>query len=83
MNCVLLTLAHKASKEQHSEPTSLFAGKWKGVTVAVKIVEHTSEANGGIRQLRESILSSSIIHPNVVRDDSPCQNPHVTEHSLL
>ena len=43
------------------------AGKWKGVTVAVKIVEHSSEANGGIRQLRESILSSSIIHPNVVR----------------
>ncbi|KAK9906630.1 hypothetical protein WJX75_005201 [Coccomyxa subellipsoidea] len=44
----------------------VYKGKWKGVTVAVKIVEHTSEANGGIRQLRESILSSSIIHPNVV-----------------
>ncbi|BDA46411.1 probable serine/threonine-protein kinase/receptor R826 at N-terminal half [Coccomyxa sp. Obi] len=44
----------------------VYKGKWKGVTVAVKIVEHSSEANGGIRQLRESILSSSIIHPNVV-----------------
>lgn len=47
------------------------AGKWKGVTVAVKIVEHGSEAKGGIRQLRESILSSSIIHPNVVRPLGP------------
>lgn len=49
-----------------------YAGKWKGVTVAVKIVEHSSEANGGIRQLRESILSSSIIHPNVVRHSLHC-----------
>ena len=43
------------------------AGKWKGVTVAVKIVEHTSEGSTSIKELRESILSSSIIHPNVVR----------------
>ena len=49
----------------------LCTGKWKGVTVAVKIVEHTSEASAGIKELRESILSSSIIHPNVVSARAP------------
>ena len=42
------------------------AGKWKGVTVAVKIVEHSAETEGELLQLRESLLSSSIVHPNVV-----------------
>ena len=42
------------------------AGKWKGTTVAVKIIEHSAESSSGIKELRESVLSSSIIHPNVV-----------------
>ena len=42
------------------------AGKWKGVTVAVKIVEHNEETESSLNQLRESLLSSSIVHPNVV-----------------
>jgi serine/threonine protein kinase len=42
------------------------AGKWKGVTVAVKVIEHTSEASKSVKELRESMLSASIIHPNVV-----------------
>ena len=45
---------------------ALGAGKWKGVTVAVKIVEHSAETEGELLQLRESLLSSSIVHPNVV-----------------
>lgn len=42
-------------------------GKWKGVTVAVKIVEHNAETESELLQLRESLLSSSVVHPNVVR----------------
>ena len=45
-------------------------GKWKGVTVAVKIVEHNAETESELVQLRESLLSSSVVHPNVVRP--PC-----------
>lgn len=37
------------------------------MTVAVKIVEHNQETEGSLNQLRESLLSSSIVHPNVVR----------------
>ena len=36
------------------------------MTVAVKIVEHNAETEGELLQLRESMLSSSIVHPNVV-----------------
>lgn len=35
--------------------------------MAVKIVEHNAETEGELIQLRESLLSSSIVHPNVVR----------------
>lgn len=42
-------------------------GKWKGVTVAVKIVERNAETESELLQLRESLLSSSVVHPNVVR----------------
>lgn len=34
--------------------------------MAVKILEHSAESSSGIKELRESVLSSSIIHPNVV-----------------
>jgi len=34
--------------------------------VAVKIIEHSAETSSDIKELRESVLSSSIIHPNVV-----------------
>ena len=34
--------------------------------MAVKIIEHSAESSSGIKELRESVLSSSIIHPNVV-----------------
>ena len=49
-----------------SQPFGWSAGKWKGTTVAVKIIEHSAESSSGIKELRESVLSSSIIHPNVV-----------------
>lgn len=53
------------------------AGKWKGVQVAVKIVEHNSEADRDLSQLRESVLSTAIQHPNVVR--APPAAPHLTQ----
>ncbi len=47
-------------------------GKWKGVTVAVKIVEHNAETESELVQLRESLLSSSVVHPNVVSPSLFC-----------
>ena len=60
-------------------------GKWKGVTVAVKIVEHSAETEGELLQLRESLLSSSIVHPNVVSMSCPLTAFHmsVTDHLAL
>ena len=49
----------------------MHAGKWKGTTVAVKILEHSAESSSGIKELREPVLSSSIIHPNVVSTKDP------------
>lgn len=41
------------------------AGKWNGVTVAVKVVEHAA-LPGGTNQLSESVMGQSIVHPNIV-----------------
>lgn len=38
--------------------------------MAVKIVEHNAETENELIQLRESLLSSSVVHPNVV--SCPC-----------
>lgn len=49
------------------------AGRWKSVTVAVKIIEHSetaASAPGSAARVmdvgRESLLATSIAHPNVV-----------------
>ena len=60
------TQARAACRVWEGLSKALGAGKWKGVTVAVKIVEHSAETEGELLQLRESLLSSSIVHPNVV-----------------
>lgn len=39
--------------------------------VAVKIVEHNSEADRDLSELRESVLSTAIQHPKVVRARGP------------
>lgn len=52
----------------------VYRGRWKGVLVAVKIVEHRAAAQRADGTLpkgdpqRESLLSSSMMHPNVVCD---------------
>ena len=62
-----MPVLHSFTKDwDPSQGKESHAGKWKGTTVAVKILEHSAESSSGIKELRESVLSSSIIHPNVV-----------------
>ncbi|KAK9838332.1 hypothetical protein WJX81_005126 [Elliptochloris bilobata] len=42
----------------------VYKGKWNGVTVAVKVVEHAA-LPGGTMELRESVMGQSIVHPNI------------------
>ena len=44
--------------------------------VAIKVIEHNADDNSKMDGLRESLLCSSIQHPNVVR-------PLVALHALL
>ena len=47
----------------------LFAGRWRGALVAVKVVEHTSGGKADVIEgARESLLAASVSHPNVI----PC-----------
>lgn len=71
---------HEIVEEALSEGVG--AGKWKGVTVAVKIVEHSAETEGELLQLRESLLSSSIVHPNVVSLSDPLKAYHMSDFGL-
>jgi hypothetical protein len=52
---------------------ALHAGRWKAVTVAVKIIEHSERSpgtasSGGkrINIVRESLLATQMSHPNIV-----------------
>ena len=47
--------------------SGLPAGRWKGVVVAIKIVDHSAYVGTRVDALRESVLSTSVQHPNVVR----------------
>ena len=42
------------------------AGRWKGVPIAIKIVDHSAYVGTRVDALRESVLSTSVQHPNVV-----------------
>ena len=44
------------------------AGRWRGAMVAVKVVAHDRSMASLAETLRESALSTSIVHPNVVRE---------------
>ena len=46
---------------------NLSAGRWKGALVAVKVIDHRIKGNGNAVDIqRETILSTSVVHPNVV-----------------
>lgn len=51
------------------------AGRWCGGLVAVKIVPHNCALSSLAEVLRESALSTSITHPNVVHSFSPDHSP--------
>ncbi len=51
------------------------AGRWRGAMVAVKIVTHDRTLATLAETLRESALSTSIQHPNVVRIRVACPYP--------
>ena len=57
-------------------------GRWNGVLIAVKVVEHTGEHEGGragiVEGARESLLAASVSHPNVI----PCYKVQPAQHSL-
>lgn len=45
----------------------MHAGRWKGALVAVKVIDHRIKGNGNAVDIqRETILSTSVVHPNVV-----------------
>ncbi len=47
------------------------AGRWKGALVAVKVIDHRVKGNGNAVDIqRETILSTYVVHPNVVSVDS-------------
>lgn len=46
----------------------LGAGRWNGAVVAVKVVEHPMTSTAAVLAGgRESLLATSVAHPNVVR----------------
>ncbi|KAK9794907.1 hypothetical protein WJX73_003974 [Symbiochloris irregularis] len=44
----------------------VYKGRWKGVAVAIKVVDHMTAAGNAVDAARESVLSTSVQHPNVV-----------------
>lgn len=45
----------------------MLQGRWKGAIVAIKVIDHRLKGNDmGMDIQRESMLSTSIVHPNVV-----------------
>ncbi|BDA40615.1 probable LIM domain-containing serine/threonine-protein ki at C-terminar half [Coccomyxa sp. Obi] len=44
----------------------VYKGRWRGGTVAVKIINHDKHVGNNFDALRESVLCSNIQHPNVV-----------------
>ena len=61
-------LRRKSAHSPFSDPSNPCAtGRWCGGLVAVKIVAHNCALSSLAEVLRESALSTSITHPNVVR----------------
>ena len=45
----------------------VYKGRWRGGTVAIKIIAHDGSVASQMSALRESLLCKNITHPNVVR----------------
>ncbi len=44
----------------------VYQGWWRGGTVAIKVVPHEGDLGAKVEIVRESLLSSSIQHPQIV-----------------
>ena len=60
-------LPHSMVLQMSHSGAALRAGRWKGVPIAIKVVDHTAYVGTRVDALRESVLSTSVQHPNVVR----------------
>ena len=61
-------------------PVLLIAGKWQGALVAIKVVEHRLRKSlEEMDEARESLLSASVSHPNVVRSETGALPGYNTE----
>ena len=45
----------------------VYKGRWRGGTVAIKVLQHGGNVALQISALRESLLCKNIMHPNIVR----------------
>ena len=45
----------------------VYKGRWRGGTVAIKVLEHGGSMALQVAALRESLLCKNIMHPNIVR----------------
>ena len=49
----------------------VYQGWWRGGVVAIKVVPHDGDLGEKVEIVRESLLSSAIQHPQIVRFSGP------------
>lgn len=67
--------ASRQLQANQTETTCVAQGRWKGALVAIKVVEHNMGGTAIVVEgARESLLTASVSHPNVVREThlEPC-----------
>jgi hypothetical protein len=89
ISLLLLSISHAVARDApHQNCSQRFdllahccccAGRWKAVTVAVKIIEHSERSPGtassGGKRInigRESLLATQMSHPNIVSNPACC-----------
>ena len=66
MHC-LASIVHDAQHLlQHRKAACSRAAKWRGCTVAVKVLSHEGSQSARVNALHESVVSQHVSHPNVV-----------------
>lgn len=53
----------------------VYQGWWRGGVVAIKVVPHDGDLGEKVEIVRESLLSSAIQHPQIVRFSNPSIPP--------
>ena len=60
----------------------VYQGWWRGGTVAIKVVPHEGDLGEKVEIVRESLLSSSIQHPQIV-SGSACEGSPLIPYCLF